>query len=89
MPAGVFGCVEGIVAKIGTHAPEDGLSRVKPGRTVETPAVKASNFSFDAQAKARGHPKGETGGPPMPLKLFKPESHTHVGLHIDPRRASA
>ena len=25
----------------------------------------------------------------MPLKLFKPKSHTHVGLHIDSRRASA
>ncbi len=25
----------------------------------------------------------------MPLKLFKPKSHTHVGLHIDPQRASA
>ena len=25
----------------------------------------------------------------MPLKLFKPKSHTHVGLHVDPRRASA
>lgn len=25
----------------------------------------------------------------MPLKLFKTKSHNHVGLHIDPRRASA
>jgi type IV pilus assembly protein PilM len=25
----------------------------------------------------------------MPRKLFKPKSHTHVGLHIDSRRASA
>ena len=25
----------------------------------------------------------------MPLKLFKTKSHPHVGLHIDPRRASA
>ena len=25
----------------------------------------------------------------MPLNLFKPKTHTHVGLHIDPRRASA
>jgi len=25
----------------------------------------------------------------MPLKLFKPKTHSHVGLHIDPRRASA
>jgi type IV pilus assembly protein PilM len=25
----------------------------------------------------------------MPRKLFKTKSHTHVGLHIDPRRASA
>jgi type IV pilus assembly protein PilM len=25
----------------------------------------------------------------MPLKLFKTKNHTHVGLHIDPRRASA
>jgi type IV pilus assembly protein PilM len=25
----------------------------------------------------------------MPLKLFKTKSHTHVGLHIDPLRASA
>ena len=25
----------------------------------------------------------------MPLKLFKPKTHTHVGLHIDPQRASA
>jgi type IV pilus assembly protein PilM len=25
----------------------------------------------------------------MPLKLFKTKSHTHVGLHIDPQRASA
>ena len=25
----------------------------------------------------------------MPLKLLQTKSHTHVGLHIDPRRASA
>jgi type IV pilus assembly protein PilM len=25
----------------------------------------------------------------MPLKVFQPKSHTQVGLHIDPRRASA
>ena len=25
----------------------------------------------------------------MPIKLFKPKTHTSVGLHIDPRRASA
>ena len=25
----------------------------------------------------------------MPLKLFQPKTHTHVGLHIDSRRASA
>ena len=25
----------------------------------------------------------------MPIKFFKPKSHTSVGLHIDPRRASA
>src|SRR5688572_9324718 len=44
-----------------------------------------------AQGSRRPRPctRRDAGGPPMPLKLFKTTSPTHVGLHIDPRRASA